>query len=145
MHHPIADDPPGNSSPLFFWSCTLLTLSQDCHNRIVRVLDEIPRSDVLENEACNDDDDETVARPFRMRPAAPLLRPGLTPAMRALNQDTPAPEPPKLPELSPALKIPVTSLRTPPELARQRLLIYDRYSSSLLFPRHLDLPTDIRS
>lgn len=68
-------------------------------------------------------DDETLTRPSRL--GTPLLRPGVTPALRALNIST-EPEPPKLSETRPTLKIPITSLRTPPELLKQRLLIYDR-------------------
>lgn len=59
----------------------------------------------------------------------PLLRPGMTPSLRAQMQDQVENrnvEPQKKPEARPSLHIPVTSLRTSYELVRQRLLIYDR-------------------
>jgi hypothetical protein len=127
VHHSTSDDSPGPLSPGTFF-CLLFDASQDSHNRIVQVLDDLP-SEGLEDLAVGEDfEDEipVITRPSRF--AAPVLRPGVTPALRALNENTRAPDPPKLAEARPTLKIPVTSLRTPPELVRQRLLIYDRYS-----------------
>jgi hypothetical protein len=59
-----------------------------------------------------------------------VLRAGMTPALRAqinANETTPIEE--QAPEEA-LIKIPVTTLRTPTELVRQRVLVYDRYDSS---------------
>lgn len=122
--------------------CTikLLMALQDCHNRIVNALNELPENENRENNRVLEDDEEDEEERYMMqqvvRPAnQPIVRPGVTPALRAQrNQQGEANTPqnnnnnqnntPKI--NTPTMKIPVTSLRTPKAIISQRLLVYDR-------------------
>mmetsp|Transcript_5312 Transcript_5312/g.5426 ORF Transcript_5312/g.5426 Transcript_5312/m.5426 type:complete len:591 (-) Transcript_5312:37-1809(-) len=128
--------------------CTikLLMTLQDCHNRIVNALNEIPENELQNNYMIdNDDDDDENINKNKLGPRIsnePLVRPGITPALRAqMNQQQRGENNNNntnntningnnrinpLNENSSTLRIPITSLRTPTTVVTQRLLIYDR-------------------
>lgn len=109
-------------------------------------MNEIPENELQNNYMIdNDDDDDENINKNKLGPRIsnePLVRPGITPALRAqMNQQQRGENNNNntnntningnnrinpLNENSSTLRIPITSLRTPTTVVTQRLLIYDR-------------------
>jgi hypothetical protein len=95
---------------------------QDCHNTILGVLHQLD-----EPSHAREEDGSTIDL---TRTEVPVLRPGMTPALRAqVEAQAPLPATPVTEERTApeaALTVPVTSHRTPRAIVMQRIINYDR-------------------
>jgi hypothetical protein len=121
VHDSLVDNSPGD---FLHDSTSPLRLFQDYHNRIVQALNATPE-DPQEDEAESDDEERSTTDAVVRAGMTPALRAGMTPALRAQVNLT---QTQTVEKLAPdeVFKIPVTTLRTPTEIVRQRVLVYDR-------------------